>query len=148
MPPRTGYRDESAPEDLDDLEARDRLYERYGQQGFAMPDHVPRVLESRRGSERIELGERAVPQGPKNWQRSDERIRDDVCTLLADDPWVDARNLEVVVHQREVSLIGTVSDFRQRARAVAIAESVRGVVDVLSRVRIDRAEADDVPSRR
>jgi osmotically-inducible protein OsmY len=76
------------------------------------------------------------------------RIRDDVCALLSDDPWVDASDVEVVVHQREVSLIGTVTDFGQRARAVRLAESVRGVIDVVSRIRVRRGDTPDAHHRR
>lgn len=102
-----------------------------------MPDHVTAEEDVHRGAERVDLGER-LTSGPKNWQRSDERIHDDVCRMLADDDWVDASDLEVVVHQREVTLAGSVADGRQRARAVAIAEAARGVVDVLSRIRVRR----------
>ena len=86
------------------------------------------------GAERVDLGERT--SGPKGWQRSDDHIHDELCRLLTDDPWIDATNLEVVVHERAVTLLGSVSDRRQRARAVDLAESVRGVVEVVSRVRV------------
>ena len=111
--------------------------EGFGQQGFAMPDHVTSVVDVHRGAARVELGER-LAAGPRNWQRSDERIRDEICAMLAEDGWVDATDLEVVVHHREVTLAGSVSDARQRERAVAIAEATRGVVEVVSRVRVRR----------
>jgi osmotically-inducible protein OsmY len=112
----------------------------FGQQGFAMRDHVTSADDDRRGAERVDLGEKVIgaSTGPKNWQRSDERIHDEVCRMLADDEWVDASELEVVVHHREVTLAGSVRDPRQRARAVAIAEAARGVVEVVSRVRVRR----------
>jgi osmotically-inducible protein OsmY len=111
--------------------------EGFGQQGFAMRDHVPVADDFHRGAERVDLGERVTAQsGPKNWQRSDERVHDDVCRMLADDEWVDASDVEVVVHHREVTLAGSVPDPRQRARAVAIAEAARGVVEVVSRLRV------------
>jgi osmotically-inducible protein OsmY len=112
----------------------------FGQQGFAMRDHVTSPEDDHRGAERVELGEKVVGPnaGPKNWQRSDERIHDEVCKMLADDDWVDASELEVVVHHREVTLAGSVRDGQQRARAVAIAEAARGVVEVVSRIRVHR----------
>jgi osmotically-inducible protein OsmY len=137
--------------DGEDLPTRDRPYESFGQQGFAMPDHdTARGYPPRRGAERIDLGEPMgqTSAGPKNWQRSDERIHDDVCALLADDEWVDASDLEVVVHHGEVTLSGSVSDSRQRARAVRIAEAIRGVVDVVSRLRVKRPETRDGRHRR
>lgn len=114
--------------------------EGFGQQGFAMRDHVTSVEDDHRGAERVDLGEKIAPPnaGPKNWQRSDARIHDDVCRMLADDEWVDASELEVVVHHGEVTLTGSVADGRQRARAMAIAEATRGVVEVVSRVRVRR----------
>ena len=114
--------------------------EGFGQQGFAMRDHVTSVEDDHRGSERVDLGEKvASPNaGPKNWQRSDERIHDELCRALADDEWIDASELEVVVHHREVTLAGSVPDGEQRARAVALAEGTRGVVEVVSRVRVRR----------
>jgi osmotically-inducible protein OsmY len=114
--------------------------EGFGQQGFAMRDHVTSPEDDHRGAERVDLGEKVIPPnaGPKNWQRSDERIHDELCRMLADDEWVDASELEVVVHHREVTLAGSVRDGRQRARAMAIAEATRGVVEVVSRVRVRR----------
>lgn len=103
-----------------------------------MPDHATRGYPPGRGVDAIELGERVAtrPSGPKNWRRSDDRIHDEVCASLSDDSWVDASDLSVTVHDGEVMLSGTVHDRRQRERAVRIAESIRGVVDVLSRVRV------------
>ncbi len=123
--------------------ARDQPYERFGEQGFAMADHAG--LRPQRGVARVELGEPlpegdAAGRGPKNWTRSDERITDDVCERLADDPWVDASEIEVVVHHGEIALTGVVDDRQQRMRAAQIAESVRGVVDVVNRIRIASRE--------
>ena len=114
--------------------------EGFGQQGFAMRDHVTSAEDDHRGAERVDLGEPVIGAntGPKNWQRSDERIHDDVCRMLAEDEWVDASELEVVVHHREVTLAGSVSSRSQRERAVAIAEAARGVVEVVSRIRVRR----------
>jgi osmotically-inducible protein OsmY len=108
----------------------------FGQQGFAMRDHVTTEEDVHRGAERVDLGEKIT--SPNDWPRTDERIHDEVCKRLAHDAWVDASDLEVVVHRREVTLAGSVRDPRQRARAVAIAESSRGVVEVISRVRVRR----------
>src|SRR5690606_11395561 len=42
-------------------------------------------------------------RGPKGWQRSDERIREDVCERMANDPQLDASNIEVDVKNGEVT---------------------------------------------
>src|SRR5687768_9699859 len=48
-------------------------------------------------------------RGPRGYQRSDDRIREDVCERLSDDPQIDASNMEVTVKTGEVTLSGTVS---------------------------------------
>lgn len=103
--------------------------------GFAMNDHVLRGPSPAHGAVRLDLGER-IAGGPRGWQRSDERIHDEVCRTLTDDGWVDASNVEVIVHERVVTLAGSVPDRRQRARAVDLAESVRGVLEVVSRIHV------------
>ena len=73
--------------------------------------------------------------GPKNYRRSDERIREDACELLtiADD--VDATDVEVNVNEGVVSLSGTVPDRWMKRRAERVVERVRGVRDVENNLR-------------
>jgi CBS domain-containing protein len=74
-------------------------------------------------------------RGPRNYQRSDDLIRDDVCERLTDDPLIDASEIEVRVQNREVTLSGTVRDRRERRRAEDLAESVPGVTHVQNDLR-------------
>jgi hypothetical protein len=140
-------------DDREDLPIRDRPYERYGQQGIAMPTYIPEPyrpeeddLRHAHDAQRIELGEPisrsddapppSTARGPRGWRRSDERLHDEICARLTDDAEVDPSDVEVVVHEGEVSLLGTVRDRNQRERARRLAETVRGVVDVINRVRV------------
>lgn len=75
-------------------------------------------------------------RGPKNYVRSDERIRDDINDRLTDDGWVDASNIEVEVKDREVTLSGTVDSRSAKRRAEDIAEAVSGVVNVQNNLRV------------
>jgi len=75
-------------------------------------------------------------RGPKGYQRSDERIREDVNDRLTDDPHVDASDIEVAVQNREVTLSGTVHSRFERRHAEDIAESVTGVVHVQNNLRV------------
>lgn len=75
-------------------------------------------------------GARRVP-----W-RSDDRVRDDVCQRLTEDGGVDASEVAVLVREGEVTLEGTVADREQKRRAERIAESVRGVCDVVNMLRL------------
>lgn len=75
-------------------------------------------------------------KGPKNFTRSDERIKDDINSRLTDDPYVDASEIEVAVESGEVTLTGTVPDRSSKRRAEDIAELVSGVKNVENRLRV------------
>lgn len=75
-------------------------------------------------------------RGPKNYARSDDRIREDVNDRLTDDWRVDASDVEVTVQGGEVTLTGTVSSRDQRRRAEDVAEEVSGVKHVQNNLRV------------
>ena len=77
-------------------------------------------------------------RGPKNYQRSDERIREDVCERLAEDHDVDATDIEVTVSGGVVVLTGSVGERQAKRIAEDLAESVRGVRDVENNLRVAR----------
>jgi hypothetical protein len=77
-------------------------------------------------------------RGPQGWQRSDARIREEVCEFLTEDGFVDASGVEVRVENAEVTLEGTVASREQKRRAEDLAEIVLGVVDVHNRLRLER----------
>ncbi len=77
-------------------------------------------------------------RGPKNYQRSDERIREDVCERLMMDHDVDATDIEVSVENAIVTLNGSVDERHAKRLAEDIAESVRGVKDVQNNIRVTR----------
>jgi osmotically-inducible protein OsmY len=79
-------------------------------------------------------------RGPKGYQRSDERIREDVNDRLTDDPWIDASDIEVTVNNREVILSGEVHDRSSKRRAEDIAEGILGVQNVENRIRVNQEE--------
>ena len=77
-------------------------------------------------------------RGPKNYQRSDQRIHEDVCERLAEDERVDASDIEVNVSAGVVSLTGSVDDRYAKRRAEDIADSCSGVKDVQNQIRVNR----------
>ena len=86
-------------------------------------------------------GQRRGPyagRGPRSWRRSDERIAEDLNERLTVHPDIDARNLEVRVHDGEVTLTGTVDSRRVKYAAEDLAEQVLGVRDVHNQLRIAR----------
>ena len=77
-------------------------------------------------------------RGPKGYQRSDDRIREDVCDRLADDPHLDASDIEITVRNGEVTLAGFVRDRHDKRHAEDVAEHVSGVREVNNSLRVNR----------
>ncbi|WP_168801003.1 BON domain-containing protein [Peteryoungia ipomoeae] len=75
-------------------------------------------------------------KGPRGYRRSDARILEDVNDRLADDPAVDASDIEVTVKDAEVTLSGQVTDRWEKRRAEDSAERVSGVAHVQNNLRI------------
>ena len=78
--------------------------------------------------------------GPKNYTRSDDRIREDVCDRLSMHGGVDARDIEVEVKQAEVILHGSVHDRRMKRMAEDAVDQVPGVRDVRNELRVSGTE--------
>lgn len=79
-------------------------------------------------------------RGPSGYKRSDERIREDVCDRLTDDPHVDASAIQVTVESGVVTLQGQVPERQMKHRAEDCAEHISGVKDVENRLRVSRSD--------
>ncbi|TPE51635.1 BON domain-containing protein [Amaricoccus solimangrovi] len=79
-------------------------------------------------------------RGPKNYTRSDERIREDVNDRLSEDSRLDAREIEVSVSGGEVTLQGSIGERFEKRRAEDIAEDVLGVTHVQNNLRVKTRE--------
>jgi len=79
-------------------------------------------------------------KGPKDYRRSEDRIREDVCDRLADDDYVDASNINVQIQNDEVVLSGTVNSREEKRRAEDVVESIFGVRNVENRIRVGRTD--------
>ena len=77
-------------------------------------------------------------RGPKGYQRSDERIREDVSEELTRSGEIDASNIEVSVTSCVVTLDGEVEDRDQKRLAEDIAEAAPGVRDVRNNLKVRR----------
>lgn len=98
-----------------------------------------------------EFGERTFPRawegpfrgvGPRNFARTDDRIREDVCERLAMHGGVDARNIDVEVVRAEVVLRGSVTDRRMKRMAEDAVDAVPGVRDVRNELRVEGGAAE------
>jgi|GEM_PF-5811661 len=77
-------------------------------------------------------------RGPKGYQRSDDRIKEEINDRLTDDGELDASEIEVTVEKGEVTLSGSVSERSDKRRAEDIVESISGVNNVENRIRVAR----------
>lgn len=81
-------------------------------------------------------------RGPKGYLRSDDRIREDVCDRLTDDPHIDASEVEVAVKNGEVTLAGKIESRAARRRAEDLAENLPGVNYVQNNLRVSGRSSD------
>lgn len=81
--------------------------------------------------------------GPKDYERSDQRIREDVCDLLTDDENIDARDITVKVERGEVILEGSVTSRHAKHMAENLADACSGVKEVHNRLRVRRMEREE-----
>jgi hypothetical protein len=88
-----------------------------------------------------------IVQGTRGYQRSDQRISEDVNDRLSISWDVDASDIEVKVSQGEVTLSGTVASRRERRVAEGIADSVAGVRDVHNELSLRALSPKEKPGR-
>jgi len=77
-------------------------------------------------------------RGPKDYQRSDDRIREEISDRLTDDDRVDPSDVTVQVQKGEVTLSGTVNSRDQKRCAEDCAEAISGVREVINNLRVAR----------
>jgi hypothetical protein len=85
-------------------------------------------------------------RGPKNYTRSDERIREEINEGLYQDHLVDASEISVDVKSAVVTLIGSVKDRASKHRAEDIADRCSGVKDVDNRLTVLRPGSKNLPA--
>jgi osmotically-inducible protein OsmY len=105
--------------------------------GGALPYASPSGFEERNrarggGEERGRFRGR----GPRGYSRSDDRIREDVCDRLTDDPWIDASDIEVRVQNGEVTLAGLVRERQDKRFAEDLVDDIPGVREVHNQLRV------------
>ena len=119
---------------------RDRDYGRSDDRGFIerASDEVASWFGDEDAERRRRMDEQGEHRGrgPKGYARSDDRIREEICDRLTDDPMIDASEVEVTVSSGEVTLAGTVDRREIRRRAEDLAERISGVNHVQNNLRV------------
>lgn len=87
-------------------------------------------------------GRRFFGVGPRGFRRSDDRIREEVCDLLTDNPDIDPREIEVSVEQGEVRLDGAVATrtMKRIVDELVNEDTIAGVAAVFNRLRVRENE--------
>jgi osmotically-inducible protein OsmY len=121
---------ESAPfRDYDQGYARSRVVS-YGPSGRQDAGQEPWAREG------VQARGRYAGRGPRGYQRSDERIREDLNERLTAHDMIDATDIECRVQNGEVTLTGFVDSRAAKRAAEDLAEDVSGVREVHNQLRI------------
>lgn len=75
-------------------------------------------------------------RGPRGYQRGDERIREDICERLTEDPRIDASDVEVQVVNAEVTLAGSVRTRDEKHFTENLVERIVGVREVNNNLKV------------
>lgn len=81
---------------------------------------------------------RRYPPGPKGYQRSDERLREDISERLMEAQYIDSSDVTVEVSGAKVVLEGTVPERRMKHAIEDLVDACPGVQDIENRVRVRR----------
>ena len=92
-----------------------------------------------------ERGYRGI--GPKNYQRSDDRIREDLCDHLCDAWDVDASDIDIKVRNGIATLTGSVRERAMKHRAEDLAERIPGVQDVENQLKVGSGKRAETASQ-
>ena len=99
------------------------------------------IMEKDSSKRWISAGHRG--KGPRGYQRSDQRVYEDVNERLYYDHLLDATDIEVKVENGIVILSGQVENRFGKHRAEEIAESVPGVTNVENLLHTNRGVVKD-----
>jgi hypothetical protein len=115
----------------------------FGPEGYGSASYATTRAREWQSSERWRVPGPHVGRGPKGYQRSEERIREEINDRLTAHGLVDATDVEVRIQGGEVTLTGFVDSRDAKRAAEDCAEDVHGVREVHNHLRI-RSHADDV----
>lgn len=96
---------------------------------------------------RVRRGGEHYGKGPRGYERSEARVLEEVCEVLARDPDIDASDVSVTIDNREVTLEGTIENRRMKHDAENLIEEIQGVVDVHNHLKVRRGFWGEVKDR-
>jgi hypothetical protein len=78
-------------------------------------------------------------KGPQGYRPSDERLRENVCERLTDDPFIDATDVDVSVANGEITLSGSIETRRMKYAVEDLVADVPGVNVVHNSIQVRRS---------
>ena len=114
----------------------------FGPEGYGSASPATTRAREWQSSERWRVPGPHVGRGPKGYQRSEERMREEINDRLTAHGLIDASDVEVRIQNAEVTLTGFVDSRDAKRAAEDCAEDVQGVREVHNHLRI-RSHADD-----
>jgi osmotically-inducible protein OsmY len=75
-------------------------------------------------------------RGPKGYQRSDQRLLEDICERLSDDPYIDASDIEVTCESGNVTLAGTVESRAMKHEVEDLVADCHGAQDIVNNLKV------------
>ena len=140
-----GYGDEppQIPTELEREYAHDLYGDEADAQASAPTRRFPPAIQAMSGAfpgvRRLPKKARKYPPGPKGYQRSDDRIREEICDELMQTGHLDSSEVMVEVTAAKVTLDGTVPERWMKHAIEDLADACPGVQDVENRIRIKAA---------
>lgn len=89
----------------------------------------------------LEISQRG--RGPKGYRRSDDLLQEIICEQLTEDPFIDARDVTVEVHDCEVTLRGTVQAREQKYAIEDLVADVAGVAEIHNHIAVTSQDIED-----
>lgn len=123
------YREQESPHVPGYVSAYSSGYEDGYQAGTRSSREVARDYGAQPGTQPRRLG-------PKNYVRSDDRVREEVCERLAHRDQLDVSDVTVTVQSGVVTLEGSVNDRRMKYEVEDVADDTFGVTDVVNRLHV------------
>lgn len=96
--------------------------------GHDLNDRIRGTLGTRRGEH--------YSKGPRNWKKSDETLREEVCEALYESGFLDASDIDVKVEGGLVFLRGSVESRTAKREAERCAEEVNGIHDIQNELKV------------
>jgi osmotically-inducible protein OsmY len=122
----------------------------YGQQGgFGQQGYGQQGYGQQAGGYRQQgMQGRFSGRGPRGYQRSDQRIQEDINDRLTDHPEIDASEIEIKVNGGEVTITGTVHERYAKRMTEDCVECVGGVKQVHNQLRVQQESGSQQQGQR